>query len=73
MELENLGKKFIQILAPNGILTAILMGLKNYFDAKFSLIDIVVFNLLFALAYILLWHELRLRALEPQMIKRSKE
>lgn len=64
MELSELGKKFIQVLAPNGLLTTILIGLKNYFNADINPIDIVVFNILFGLAYVSLWHELRLREFE---------
>lgn len=73
MQLNEVGKNFVQILAPNGILTAVLMGLKKSFGASFSLTDIVVFNLLFALTYLFLWHESRLKILETQLIKRSKE
>ncbi len=79
MELAELGKKIVQTVAPYGILTTVLIGLKIYYQVEITLIDMIVFNIIFGLSCITFWHEMRIRELEgkslmlqnPEGIKRS--
>ena len=64
IKLWDIGKKAGQVLIPNVLLNGAIIGLNFYFNTDINLKDAIIYNILVAIAYVLLWHELRLREVE---------
>jgi hypothetical protein len=66
MEIWDFGKKFVGAVTPNIIFSGALIGIINYFKVIISLQDMFIYNIIFAITYIILWHEIRFRKIEEK-------